>query len=232
MKWTLIISLGLLAIISLITIVTGLFSLWLFSGLIFYVLMYLAGFTYIRVGLLNKVKEEDDIYRAKQKFNWCWERANAILKAMPGGQGLEWVGGVGRKSVFKTYWDGVQNKPFRSMLAHLENTQQLVLIIFDIDGDDIALFAANPSVELIENPFLTFKPFSRGAGGGFDTRFGYPGGYPQRYPSRRGYGGRGVSINVDPGGQPSIEGFDEPQPRPITPTSETIDKAVDALDKK
>jgi len=209
--------------ITSIIIVTDLFSAWSFFGIIFYVLMYIGGIIYIKIGIANKMKDEDDIHRMKQRFDWCWERVNIILKSMPGGQGLQWSSGVGRKSVYKSYFDGIQNKPFRSMLAHLEYAQQLVLIIYDIDGDDISLFVTNPPPELIENPFLTFKPFSRGANMGSDPRFnnmygGY-GGYKYRPLGRPG-----ININVD---TPPME-----EPKKIFPSNMTVDKAVNTLDRK
>ncbi len=204
----------------------GIFSVWTFVGLIFYIIIYVGGFIYIKVGLLNRMREEDDIHRKKQRFDWCWERANVLLKSMPGGQGLQWASGVGRKSMFKSYHDGVQNKPYRSMLAHLEESQQLVLIIFDIDGDDIAMFTANPPAELIENPFLTFRPFTRGVG---NTQFSNGGQQPysryNQYNQQRRRPG-GININVDPQPQYSDE------QKSIGPSNEVVDKAVNALERR
>ena len=216
-----------LVLLVIITIIVGFFTVWTFIGIIFYILMYVAGLIYIRVGIENSMNQEDELYRKKQRFDWCWERVNILLKSMPGGQGIEWASGVGRKSIYKTFHDGVQNRPFRSMLAYLAKSQQLVLIIYDIDNDDIASFITNPSADLIDNPYLGFKPFTRGG----DRLGGFGGGrYPSsRYGRRRG-GRRPVSIRVgddyddyDDGGG----GGDSGQ----QPSSQSVDRAVDILKK-
>ena len=223
MKWTLIISGIVLTILITISLIGGFFSGWVFFALLFYFAMYIGGLIYIKIGIKNSMDEEEDLYRRKQKFDWCWERVNKILKSMPGGQGLQWASGVGRKSIYKTFHDGVQNKPFRSMLAHLEYSQQLVLIIFDIDGDDIALFVANPSPDLIDNPFLNFKPFARGGiPGGYDIYRGGPYRPGSRIPPPR----RGVNITV--GG----DDYDDFSPRRQPPQSSTAEKALDILERK
>ena len=226
MKWTIIGSVIALAVLTIISLIVGLFTFWTFIGIIFYIVMFVGGFIYIKVGIENSMNEEEDIYRRKQRFDWCWERVNILLKSMPGGQGIQWASGVGRKSIYKTYHDGIQNKPFRSMLAHLENSQQLVAIIYDIDNDDIVSFITNPSPDVIDNPFLNFKPFSRGEGGGGFSRFSP---YGSRYPSSRSRSGRRpISIRV---GDDDYDDFSGGGSSSQQPNQGSVDKAVDILKK-
>lgn len=219
--WTSIIALVILVIIS---VIGGFFGGWSFFAILFYVGLYIGGYSYVRIGMKSRTDENNKMLQRRQKFDWCWERINQILKSMPGGQGVEWASGVGRKSWIKSYFDGIQNKPFRSILAHLERTQQLVLIIFDIDGDDISEFITNPSPELMDNPFLYFKPFARSGGmeqGGLDRFGGYNSN--MRYPQhQRG----GLNINVNDGGFNSgIEQYE----KKIKPDKDTVDKAIENL---
>lgn len=204
----------------LITIISmGLFDGITFFGLVFYVALYFGGYYYIKNGFDKRQEEADDMKNRKNKFEYCWSRVNLILKRMPGGQGLQWSQGVGRKSQWTTFYDGVQNKPFRSMMAHLENSQQIVLVIFDIEGDDIASFITNPQQEYYENPFYKFKPYSKG----MSSEMGMMRNPYKQYNSvarRRG----AVSINIDDGS----DSFEEMSAR-LKPEKDTVDKALDKL---
>jgi len=222
-NWTYGITAGVFIVLLIIIISTGLFDGFTFFGIVFYITLYLVGYFYIRNGFIKRQQEADELRANKNKFDYCWGRVNHILRRMPGGQGLQWSKGIGRRSVFKTFYDGIQNKPFRSMIAHLENSQQIVLVIYDIDNDDIVEFITNPHPDYFDNPFLNFKPFSR-IGGGMayegDRRY-LPRGYsPQRGKSR-------VSINIDDG----MDSFEEMSSR-LKPEKDTVDKALDTLQKK
>jgi len=219
-KWTVIVASVILIILTTISIYGDYFSGWTFFSLLFYFVLFTGGIIYIKVGIQNSMDEQDELNRRKQRFDWCWERANTILKGMPGGQGLQWAAGVGRKSIYKSYYDGVQNKPFRSILAHLEFSQQLAMIIYNIDDDDIAVFVANPSPDLIENPFLNFKPFSRGQ----QSPFGDP-----RMMGRNTNNFNPRRVNISVGGDDFDQGF---MPRKsVGPSTSTVDRAVDSLER-
>jgi hypothetical protein len=233
--WIIWASLGVLGVLVLISIISGTFGGWTFFGILFYIALYIGGYAYVRIGMQNRDAENDSSLQRRLKFDWCWERINQILKSMPGGQGIEWASGVGRKSWIKSYFDGVQNKPFRSVLAHLEYTQQLVMIIFDIEGDDIAEFITNPSPELMDNPFLYFKPFARGTErdsgldrfGGYNSSRRYPYSH-SRYSHRGSSGGGGLSVNIEP-----QLGFGEPtvNQEKLNPNKDIVDSAIDRLRK-
>lgn len=233
--WVLLTSIGVLIILFLISVIGGFFDGWSFFAIIFYIALYIGGYNYVKIGMQNRSDDEDRLLQRRQKFEHCWERINHILKSMPGGQGIEWASGFGRKSWIKSFFDGVQPKPYRSVLAHLEDSQQLVLIIYDIEGDDIAEFITNPTPELMDNPFLNFKPFSRGTDrndgldrfGGYNSSNRYP--YQRRpasgrYPTSRG----GVSINV--GGVGEYQDLDNYNQK-ITPSSDLVDNAINKLKK-
>lgn len=160
-RLTATIAVSILIFILVIVISMGFFSLWIFFGLLFYVGLFFGGYSFIIVSF-NLLEEQNASERnRKNKFDWCFERINVILKRMTGGQGIQWDGGTGRHSEFRSYFDGVQNKPFRSMMGFLSHTQQSVLIIFDIDNDDIVRFSTNPNIDLVQNHFHDFNPFKR-----------------------------------------------------------------------
>ena len=143
----------------IIIIATGLFTFWIFIGIVILGTMYLFGYFYV----LNHFKLMEEIDRKetvnKKKLDWCWDRANVILKKMVGGQGLSWAKGVGRKSEYRTFHNGIQLCGFRSMEGYLAGTQQLVVIIFDIENDDIVRYHADPTPNVIDDHFYEFKPF-------------------------------------------------------------------------
>ncbi len=219
-------------ILSILLIINGLFDGWTFFGIIFYLLVYIGGYAYVKIGMKNRDSNYDEILQRRLKFDWCWERINQILKSMPGGQGIEWASGVGRKSSIKSYFDGVQNKPFRSVLAHLEDSQQYVMIIYDIEGDDIAEFIANPSTEIIDNPFLNFKPFSRGVSreDGLD-RFGNYG-YDYRgglRTSRHRRPSTVINLGRELGRQEDFGDYGE---KKLEPDKSVVDNALNKLRRK
>jgi len=229
MKWVIISSTIILGLLVLFSIIAGFFNGWSFFGIIFCALIYLGGYLYVKIGMDNRASDLDTVLQRRQKFEFCWERINEILKSMAGGQGIEWASGVGKRSGIKSYYDGVQNKPFRSVIAHLENTQQLVIIIFDIEGDDISEFITNPSAELIDNPFLNFRPYARSVEReeGLDRYGGHNGlrsgmDYRRNSSQKR----RGFSINVEDG----FGDFEGGQQK-TTPKKNIVDNAIDKLKK-
>lgn len=230
MKKFVIVMFGILLVLVIVIISMGIFTVSTFLGILFYALLYGGGYYYVAVGMRERDKEVHIMQGRKQKFEWCWERVNKILKGMPGGQGLQWAQGVGRRSQYQTFYDGVQNKPFRSILAYLENTQQIALVIYDIDGDDIAQFITNPGPEYYDDPFYRFKPFS-GRGAGMMGRDGIHDPYSDPYDYRRSSRGRnkGVSIHV---GNDDYNDFDSMRERMSTPSPDVVDKAVEKMSEK
>jgi len=220
-KWMSVIISVVFAIILIIVIATGLFNGWMFIGLVFMGLLYLFGYLYL-INHYKAMKEEDEREKAsKKKLDWCWDRVNEMLKRRPDGQGLEWRRGIGRRSEYRTYYDGIQHRAFRSMEGYLAETQQIVVVIYDIDNDDIVRYVANPSEEMISNHFHDFKPVSRRESSGF--------GYPSKY-GRSKYDryrrGRGVNIHV--GGDEDFDDFDKFNTS-YKPDEGTADKAMKLL---
>lgn len=232
-SWLLITSIAVLVLLVFISIVSKTFNGWTFFAVVFYIVLYLGAYSYVKIGIENRKNDNDITLQRRNKFDHTWERINQILKSMPGGQGIEWASGVGRKSWIKSYFDGVQTKPFRCVLAHLEYTQQVVMIIFDIEGDDIAEFITNPAPELMDNPFLQFKPFARGGAerdDGLDRFGGYNNSRRYSQPmnpmgvARRP--GGGVSVNIDGiGGALPRDGYDNR----VNPPKDIVDNAINKL---
>lgn len=208
-------------VLAIIIIWIGLFSIWIFFGMLFLGALYIFGYFFV-IAYFNSLKEKNQEENAnRKKLDWCWNQVNKILRNMPGGQGIEWRKGIGRQSEVKTFYDGIQHRPFRSMMGYLAETQQLVVIIYDIDNDDIVRFHADPSPDIIQNHFNGFKPFStQGSsfgGGGFD-RFSN---------TRRGRRPRGVSIHVGDENDDN-EDFDSLNSR-YKPDEATIEDATKKL---
>lgn len=161
----------------------GLFSIWLFVGIVILSTMYLFGYLYV----VNYYKMLEDIDRKelqnKKKFDWCWTRSNEILKKMIGGQGLSWGSGVGRRSEYRSFHNGIQLCGFRSIEGFLSGSQQLVIIIYDIENDDVVRYYANPSPDIIDDHFFNFKPFQSKESFSGMNQSRYP--YNYRSPSRR-----------------------------------------------
>jgi hypothetical protein len=219
-----------LFIISVIVInLLHLFNMWMFFGLLFLGILYIIGYLYVVNYYYFTLQQQKDDNENKRKLDYCWNRANQILHNMPGGQGLEWRSGIGRRSEFRTFYDGIQNKPYRSMMGYLSETQQFVVLIYDIDGDDIVRFYADPSADIIVNHFYEFKPFQQGS-----MQQRVPGAYGSRYGSRYGrrpYGGRRpMSIHIDDGMGGGSDDFNSLPNNPM-PTDDIASTAVETLRK-
>jgi len=218
--WTYLIGIALLFVTLVLLIITNNFSAWTFFGAIFYILLTIAGYSFIMLGKNIDNMKANEEQNKKQKFDWCWERVNLILKRMPGGQGLQWDEGTGRTSQYRSYYDGVQNHGYRSMSAYLSKTQQVVVVIYDINRDDIVRFDTNPSPQVFENHFYHFKPFSRGnATAEFDPRLA--GQRPYGLHSRR----MPVQVNIGGDDLGGGQGYELPKPG-----DDMIDSAMEKLD--
>jgi len=220
-------------VLSLITVVfMGLFSVWTFFGILMIGSLYLGGYLYVVNFYYFSLEQEKKEKENKKTLDWCWSKANQILRRMPDGQGIEWRRGIGRQSEFRTFNDGIQNRPFRSMMGYLANTQQFIIIILDIDKEDIVRFHADPSPDVIEDHYYKFQPFQgTGVSSGMDNygrdRYG-------RYPSRSKYGSsrskRGLSIHVGDRDDMDV-GFEHPSGNNNAETEKIADKALEKLKK-
>ena len=207
----------------IITISYGLLNAWVFFGMLFYLIFYLVGYFFIINGWKKDRALELENAQRKQKFEWCFSRVNKILKSMPGGQGIEWDSGFGRVSDFRTFHDGTQNKPFRSIMGYLSGTQQLVLVIYDIDNDDIVKFYADPTPRLINNHFVDFDPYH-------NSSSSLTGINPYAKGSKRYYdylrkNNNGLNINIA-GPNNRVEDFDN-----LKPDDVVIDEAFKKIKK-
>lgn len=225
---------GIIFIISLVVMISsGMFNGWIILILVFYVFMYFGGWMFVRHGFKKLKDAEDIINKDRHKFHYCWDRANKLLRAFPGGRGIEWNHGHSNNSFYKTYFDGVQNKAYRSMVGYLEKSKRLALIIYDIDSDDIKVLNNNPLAENLNNHFLGFRPFSRDENDRQDGR----GRYNDYGQSRTGYGYGGNDYRRH-GEQPPMgnRGYNQPQDQNqypqeqnIEPSKETVDKVIGTM---
>jgi len=210
-----------LVVIIAVSFFFKLYSIWSLVGMIFYTIVFFVLYLFILYEGRRLEIEKHNYEEKKQSFKWCWNKINEVLRKMPGGEGVEWEGGFGKRSEIKYFTDGKIQHPFRYVFGSLSETKQPVLIIFDIDKEDIARYYANPTPTLIENPFNGFKPFAtydRDRSGYRDWMFGRDrrrGFYPSSY-------GQGVS-ELGPGKEAEYSEF------PISPSENQVGRAVDKL---
>lgn len=208
-------------IIIVISIFMKIYSIWSLIGMIFYTILFFALYLYILYEGRRLEIERHNRDEKKQTFKWCWNKVNDILRKMPGGEGLEWGGGFGKRSEVKYFSDGKIQHPFRYIFGNLSESKQPVLIILDVDKEDIGRYYANPTPSLLDNPFDSFRPFSgqeRDNFGYRDWRFGYD----RRSRYRPEYRDSGIS-ELGPGREAEYSQF------PISPPNNQINNAVDKL---
>jgi len=188
--WTLV---GLFVVSIIISIIASNFSIAVFFGVVIIVIDYFIVYVILKLSYKKKENEFND----KGKFNYCWNKMNELLSRMPNGNSVDWWGGVGRTSVIKSYLHAGKTRSFRSMYGLLSHEKQGVVIIWDIDNEDIAGYFADPSAEILVEPFKFFKPVETETQ--IIDRFGRntKGYLKRRYPGFDGRKNRGVNINID-----------------------------------
>ena len=206
-----------LGVVVTLTFILDLYSIWTLFGMIFYSIVFFSFYIFIlyeenRINFENKQREEK-----KQTFKWCWNKTNEILRKMPGGQGISWEGGFGKRSEIKHFSDGKIQHPFRYIFGTLESGQP-ILIVFDIDREDIARYYANPTPKLIDDPFYKFNPFSRGLNDNFYDK------YPHRFGDKR-FGNSNVPY-PDFNQQGREASYSD---LPVSPSSNDVNQAVEKL---
>lgn len=224
-KWFLLVGGIAAAVLFILNIIFGTFDFGMFAIMLFYLILFGSMWAWLVREFENERKKNEEQQAQRRKFAWCWERMNLHLKQMPGGQGLDWDSGFGRESEVRNYYDGIQNKPFRYMIGNYSGKQQLVLVIYNIDDDDIAKIVTNPPKDLLRNPWLNFRPFSRSGedrrekdymSSPWDKRDYWRRHQPSRIP---------LDFNVPPGGRRE----EDEESKKETPTEETIQDAVKKL---
>lgn len=176
------------------------FESTLFFGILILALDYILVYLYLVLSMRAEQAEDAD----KDKFNYCWQKANEMLIKMPGGDRMEWWSGVGRQSQIKTYQEGNQRRRFRSMYGMLTGKRQGIIIVWDIDNEDIAAYWTNPTNEKLSDPFKDFKPYENYA---LERQRGMMGMYGGKRGRRRGLtihygegmgGGGGETSAIEP----------------------------------
>ncbi len=156
--WLMIALVSMLTVSFFLLFYLDLFETSTFIGILVVIFDYLGVYMFL---LLTK-NEQDHATNEKDKLPYCWTKASEMLRyGMPGGDKLEWWGGEGRNSQVRTYYDGNQRRKFRSLYGFLTRNKQGVIILWDIDGEDIAAYWTQPSVQRLSDPFHEFKPFFR-----------------------------------------------------------------------
>lgn len=212
--WFIFSIIGVSLILLIISLSFKMFNTWTFFGIIFYVLVYVSMYIYLKKAYMNRLIDEQNQLSQRRKFDYCWRRANQILLKMTGGQGIEWNKGNSRRSEFQTFYDGVQHREFRSMEGNLSKTQRQVVLIYDIDKDDIVRLDTSPSTDVLKNHFYKFNPFRSGSGGGVGM-YGNP--YRHNQPRKKD-----VSIHIG-------DGYDDYDEMKRQPPEEAVNKAIETL---
>jgi len=205
----------------------GLYDAWAFFGVMFYTFIFFVFFIYLSYDNHRRISERAKFQEKKVSIAYCWNKVNTELRQMTGGDGLEWDGGLGRKSELKYFGHGTNKKAFRSLYGNLSNQRQAVVIIFNVDDEIISRYVANPSPDLIQDAFYKFDPFNsdRDRMGGmngynpYNSRSRYGNSSRYRRPSYGGYAPQQQNYNY--GDYDSI---------PSSPSKSEIEKAQDVFD--
>lgn len=213
--WFIFSIIGVALILLIISLSFKMFNTWTFFGIIFYVLVYVVMYLYLRNAYLNRLADEQNELAQKRKFDYCWRRANQILLRMTGGQGIEWNQGRSRRSEWQTFYDGVQHREYMSMEGNLSKTQQQIVIIYDIDRDNIVRLDTSPSTDVLKNHYYKFNPFRSATGGGVGM-YGNP--YAGGYRPKK----KNVSIHIG-------DDYDDYDEMKRQPPQEAVDKAIETL---
>lgn len=126
-----------------------------FYGSMIVVFDFAVGYAYV-VWAWGRDQEEEAL---KQTLPYCWNKAGQLLQSMPGGTSIEWRHGEGRKAEIRNYYDNTVKHSFRALFGISSRTRQPIVVIFDLDLEDIARYDAQPSPQVLDDPFFGFKPF-------------------------------------------------------------------------
>lgn len=220
-KWLPWIGVGLVIAVVSLSMHFELYDAWAFFGVMFYTVIFFVFIIFLSYDNSRRIAEKKRLQEKKSSLTYCWSKVNDLLKRMPGGEGLEWARGFGRKSEVKYFGTGENKKTYRSLYGTLSYSRQLVVIIFDVDDEVIAKYEASPSPSVIDDPFYKFDPTNS------QSHSSIP--YDYRNRSRYGRYGRyptqGRYARQDSGGD--YANYDS---IPISPTREEIDKAQKIFD--
>lgn len=229
-KWLWLIIVLSVALVVGLSMYFGLYDAWAFFGVMFYTFVFFVFIIYLTYDNYRRISERARFQEKKMSIAYCWNKVNTELRQMTGGDGLEWDGGLGRKSELKYYGSGATKKAFRSMYGNLSNQRQAVIIIYNVEEEIISRYVANPSPDLIQDPFYKFDPFNTDRErmnmfNPYASRSRYGGRTPYRRPSYGGYGG-----GYQP--MPQNDNYGDYDSIPNTPSKDEIAKAIDTFEGK
>lgn len=113
-------------------------------------------------GTLWAMSQHKKILEPKEKkkdFNYDWQRLNEIIRNRTNGDVMEWDMGIGMRSEIKSIKVGEKIEHYRSFYGYLYYSRQEVIVIYQRDKEDIVRWFANPSPEVINDPFKFFEPY-------------------------------------------------------------------------
>jgi len=227
-KWMSLIIVISIALVVGLSMYFELYNAWAFFGVMFYTFLFFVFIIYLTYDNYHRISERAKFQEKKMSISYCWNKVNTELRQMTGGDGLEWAGGLGRKSELKYFGSGVNKKAFRSLYGNLSNQRQAVVIIFNVDDEIISRYSANPSPDLIQDPFFKFDPFNSDRDRMMGGMNGYnPYSLHSRYGSRSSY--RRPSYGQYAPQNPNYGDYDS---MPSTPSKDEIGKAIDTFEGK
>lgn len=223
-RWLPWIGVGMVIAVVSLSMYFELYDAWAFFGIMFYTFLFFVFIAFLSYDSSRRIAEKKRMQVKKSSLSDCWNKTNDLLRRMPGGEGLEWAKGFGRKSELRYFGSGENKKTFRSLYGNLSKSRQLVVIIFDVEEQVIARYVANPTPALISDPFHKFDPMnSQSSQRPFDYRDRSRYGLSSRYRGRQPYGyGRPPQDGGD-----NYANYDS---LPVSPTREEIDKAQKIFD--
>ncbi len=156
-----------------------------YMGIAFFIFVFFIVIMWIIFKLIFSLKNKKEEDKASSGFDYYLRKINEILISRPDGEPLTWQGGKDSRYESKIIHDinRVPNK-FIALVGYLKDSNQAVVVIFNVKEQDIAKFYGDPSPLVLNNPFHEFKPFDT------STRAYTPG--INDYYNRKS----GVNINV------------------------------------
>ncbi|MEA3430303.1 MAG: hypothetical protein U9R08_03445 [Nanoarchaeota archaeon] len=134
------------------------------AALLMFFYAIVVGVEYVWLNYAHENDKRDDLNEQsdRESFDRSWQEVNKILGRMPGGSMLQWRRGIGAHSKVTAFRIGNEIKRYRSIIGIMTETNQKVIIIYNMTDKDIDMIKAAPDMDTLIDPFKTFNPFRSG----------------------------------------------------------------------
>jgi len=154
-NWVIII---VISSIILFFLIMSFFNLWeisTFLGMLLLLLIYSIELAYIKM-----VKDRETEHNlSKSDIYYSWNKVNELLLKFPGGNPLEWGGGLQRRIETRTYKTNDKEKEYVAFYGMISGARSIfVNVIYCKDDESIKRFEGTYDPRVILDPFHNFNP--------------------------------------------------------------------------